>query len=164
VDRLGRFNKPDFLTAMGVVMSMSSSVRATEWKPQDSAGKHSQGEMPFLGQVGEFHQLPQALIHKATFSGCLGKAALHSGMEDHEIADAIPISHGYMSKFMRNVGQQWAKRLVKFMHITQSLAPLQWIADQMGCDVVMRSSKEALLAEARAKVAEYERLLGGRVA
>ena len=133
-------------------MSMSASVRATEWKPQDSAGKHSQGEMPFMGQVGEFHQLPQTLIHKATFSGCLGKAALHSGMEDHEIADAIPISHGYMSKFMRNVGQQWAKRLVKFMHITQSLAPLQWIADQMGCDVVMRSSREARIRQLEAEL------------
>ncbi|AKJ28777.1 hypothetical protein AAW51_2086 [Caldimonas brevitalea] len=113
---------------------------------------HSQGEMPFLGQVGEFHQLPQALIHKASFSACLGKAALHSGMDDHEIADQIPISHGYMSKFMRNVGQQWAKRLVKFMHITQSLAPLQWIAEQMGCDVVLRSSKEARIRALEAEL------------
>lgn len=141
-------------------MSMSSSVRATEWKPQDSAGKHSQGEMPFMGQVAEFHQLPQALIVKATFSGCLGKAALHSGMEDHEIADAIPISHGYMSKFMRNVGQQWAKRLVKFMHITQSVAPLQWIADQMGCDVVVRHTVAAELAQTRARLHELERQYG----
>lgn len=105
-----------------------------------------------MGQVAEFHQLPQALIHKATFSGCLGKAALHSGLEDHEIADAIPISHGYMSKFMRNVGQQWAKRLVKFMHITQSVAPLQWIADQMGCDVVVRSSREARIRQLEAEL------------
>lgn len=141
-------------------MSMSASVRATEWKPQDSGGKRSQAEMPFLAEVAELHTLPQAIVSRASFSGCLGKAALHSGKEDHEIADEIHISHGYMSKFMRNVGQQWAKRLVAFMRATQSLAPLQWIADQMGCDVVQRGSVAAELAAAKARLLELERMYG----
>lgn len=138
-------------------MSMPISVRATEWKPQDSTGKCSQGEMPFLGEVGEMQELAPTYVAQASFTGCLISACHYSGMNDHEIADAIPISHGYMSKFMRNVGQQWAKRLVKFMRVTRSLAPLQWIAHQMGCDLVPRSSREVRIRELEAELAAMRR-------
>lgn len=112
--------------------------------------------------IGDLHQLQLAVVQQATFSGCLVSAAQSSGKEDQEIADLIHISHGYMSRFMRGVAQQWAKRLVAFMRVTQSLAPLQWIADQMGCDITQRSTVSAELAAARARVAELER--AGRVA
>lgn len=141
-------------------MSMSSSVRATEWKPQDSTGKRSQGEMPFFGEVEAMQELAQSYLAQSTFTGCLISACHHSGMNDHEIADAIPISHGYMSKFMRSVGQQWAKRLVKFMRVTRSLAPLQWIAHQMGCDVVVRHNVEAELLATRARLVALEKQYG----
>ncbi len=68
----------------------------------------------------------------------------------------IHISHGYMSRFMRGVAQQWAKRLVAFMRETRSIAPLQWLADQMGCDVV-QSTRFRLSWSWRARVAELER-------
>ena len=141
---------------------MEISVGRTEWKPKESVGKRSQVEMPFLAEVANLQSLSGPVLGRATFNGCLVEAARHSGMEDHEIADLIHISHGYMSRFMRGVGQQWAKRLVAFMRTTQSYAPLQWIADQMGCDITVRSVVSAELAAARARVAELEQ--SGRAA
>lgn len=141
---------------------MSFSVPVSEWKPKESAGKRSQVEMPFLAGVAELQQVPHAVVAASSFNGCLIEAARYSGKEDQEIADEIHISHGYMSRFMRGVAQQWAKRLVAFMRATQSLAPLQWIANQMGCDITLRSVVSAELAAARARVAELER--AGRVA
>lgn len=43
------------------------------------------------------------------------------------------------------------------MRDTRSLAPLQWIAHQMGCDLTPRSLQAAELAAAKARVAELER-------
>ncbi len=142
---------------MGVVKTMDRSVRPTEWKPEASAGNHTQVGLALIGEVPRQHVLEAHIVQRASFSGVLNEAAKHSGMEDQEIADAIHISHGYMSRFMRGVGQQWAKRLVAFMRETNSLAPLQWIAEQMGCEIKARSSVAAELAEARAKLAELER-------
>jgi hypothetical protein len=113
--------------------------------------------MSMLSEVAELQALPLGLLSSATFNGCLNEAARHSGMDDHEIAESCHVSAGYFSRFMRSVGVQQAKRLVAFMRATRSLAPLQWMAHQMGCDVVLRSAMAAELAAARAKVAELER-------
>jgi hypothetical protein len=142
---------------------MDCTFHPTEWKPQETTGKHWQQGLPLIGEVPQpAATLESFVIQKATFSGVLNHAAKHSGMEDWDIADKIHISHGYMSKFMRSVGQQWAKRLIAFMRVTGSLAPLQWLADQMGCDITVRSAMSAELAAARARVAELE--ANGRMA
>ncbi|MES2973397.1 MAG: hypothetical protein V4757_07300 [Pseudomonadota bacterium] len=109
--------------------------------------------MAMLAEVPLVQTLDPLLVARATFSGCLNEAAKHCGMEDHEIADKLPISHGYMSRFMRGVGQQWARRLVKYMQITNSIVPLQWIAEQMGCDVVLRSARDARIRILEAELA-----------
>jgi len=113
--------------------------------------------MPILAKVATMHTLDECVIEQATFSGCLVAAAHHSGKDDAEIAAEIHICAGYMSRFMRGVAQQWARRLVGFMRTTQSLAPLQWMAHQMGCDIVVRNRLSAELAAARARVRELER-------
>lgn len=136
---------------------MDRSFEPTEWKPKASAGKQTQVGMPFLSAVPHPAPLEMYVVQQATFNSVLNHACKHSGMEDQEIADLIHISHGYMSRFMRGVGQQWAKRLIAFMRVTNSLAPLQWIADQMGCDITVRNAISAELAAARARVAELER-------
>ncbi|SDX14226.1 hypothetical protein SAMN05518669_103388 [Variovorax sp. YR634] len=141
---------------------MDRIFEPTEWKPKASAGKRTQVEMPLLAEVQHPAVLEMFVVKQATFSGALNHACKHSGMEDQEIADAIHISHGYMSRFMRGVGQQWAKRLLAFMRVTGSLAPLQWLADQMGCDITIRSALSAELAAAKALIAEHER--NGRMA
>ena len=95
-------------------------------------------------------------MRRFTFRQALRNAAHHSGLEDGHIAEKIHISSGYMSKFMAGVGEQWAKRLLQFMRVTQSLAPLQWLADQMGCDITVRHVLSAELAAARAVIAAHE--------
>ena len=138
-------------------MSMSASIRATEWKPLASVGNHSQVAMPLLSEVTQPQMLAEAILAKISFNGCLNEAAKHSGKEDQDIADEIHISHGYMSRFMRGVGQQWAKRLVTYMNATHSRAPLQWIAWQVGCDVVARTAQEAQIRALRQQLAALER-------
>lgn len=69
-------------------MSMSASVRATEWKPQDSGGKRSQAEMPFLAEVAELHTLPQAIVSRASY-----KPMPHVALKEEparEVKPAIP--------------------------------------------------------------------------
>lgn len=75
-------------------------------------------------------------------------------MDDYEIADGIDISPGYMSKVLKGTGNLGGKRLVRFMRLTGSLAPLQWLADQMGCDIVLRDPAKARIAELERELAE----------
>jgi hypothetical protein len=135
---------------------MHESFGGVDRQPQATAGNHSQGGMPFLGVVPALQMVQPAVIERATFNGCLADAARSSGLDDHEIADAMHICAGYMSRFMRGVAQQWAKRLVVFMRTTNSLAPLQWLAHQMGCDLTLRDSRAAEVAALQARLRELE--------
>jgi hypothetical protein len=125
-----------------------------EWKPLASAGKHSQ--VPELGPASPPTLLDVFVLERATFNGALNESVRRSGKEDQQIADEIHISPGYMSRFMRGVGQQWAKRLVAFMQVTNSRAPLQWIAHQVGCEIVLKDSRAIEVAALRAKLRELE--------
>lgn len=160
VDRDGRSTKPDFFnldTVMGVLVFTTESVRSTDRQVEASGRNRSQVGMPFLAEIATPHLLDHRVLAKSTFNGALVAAAQHSGKEDQEIADEIHICHGYMSRFMRGVAQQWARRLIAFMHSTQSLAPLQWMAYAMGCEIVVRNRLEAERNELRARLAEIER-------
>lgn len=136
---------------------MDRSLKPTEWKPQTSAGKHTQVPLALIGEVPIAQELSITVIERASFNGCLNEAVRHSGLEDQEIADQIHISHGYMSRFMRGVAQQWARRLVAFMRTTSSLAPLQWIAHQVGCEVVVRDAVMRERDILKARLAELDR-------
>lgn len=111
-----------------------------------------------LGMPPPPMQLEAAVLARVTFSGALNEAAKWSGKDDLTIAAEIHISAGYMSRAMRSVWQQWAKRLVAFMRATNSCAPLQWIAHQVGCDVVVRSSRDARIRELEAQLREARQL------
>lgn len=80
-----------------------------------------------------------------------------SGSDDFEIADGISVSHSYMSKILKGTAGLYGNRLVRFMRETRCLAPLQWIAHQMGCDVVQRDSRAAEMAALEARLRELER-------
>lgn len=140
-------------------MKTSSTFPPTDRQPQAIAGMHWQATMPFLALVPGMQLLPAHVLGAASFNGCLTEAARHSGLEDQEIADQIHICHGYMSRFMRGVAQQWAKRLVAFMRVTRSLAPLQWIAHEMGAEIVLKDSQAQRIA---ALEAELKHLTGSR--
>lgn len=135
----------------------ASSFRGIDRQPQATTGKHSQVWLPLLGLVSSPQLLAQDVVGRATFNGVLAEAARHSGMDDQDIAEALNICHGYMSRFMRGVAQQWAKRMVMFMRVTGSLAPLQWLADQLGCDVVQRDARAAEVAALKARLHAIER-------
>ncbi|WP_157773623.1 hypothetical protein [Variovorax atrisoli] len=143
---------------------MDRSFFPTEWKPQETTGKRWQAGLSVTEQVPRPEAVELELIERSGFSKALSDAAMQSGMDNYQIADAIHISHGYMCKFMRGVGEQWAKRLVAFMRKTKSLAPLVWLADQMGCDVVVRHKMSAELMAAYSKIQEYEREHGRLIA
>lgn len=133
---------------------MVTTVAGTDRKLQASTVNCTQAEMPFLGVVRPMDRLPPKLVSRASFSGCLIDAARHSGLDDGVIATKVHMSSGYMSRFLRGIGQQWARRLVLFMSVTHSLAPLQWIADQVGCEVVPRDSRAAEVAALQARLRE----------
>lgn len=136
---------------------MDRSFFPTEWKPQATTGKHWQAEPSVSGQIPRPEPVELELIERSGFNKALSDAAERSGLDNYQIADRIHISHGYMCKFMRGVGEQWAKRLLAFMRVTSSIAPLVWLADQMGCDVVVRHKMSAELRAAYTKIQEYER-------
>lgn len=137
-------------------MSMDQSFAEFEWKPQASAGKRSQVEMPFLGLVASPHLLDAFVLERISFNGALNEAAKFSGKEDQQLADEIHISPGYMSRFMRGVGQQWAKRLVAHMNATNSRAAVQWIAHQVGGEFVAKDRRAVEVATLKARLQELE--------
>jgi len=96
------------------------------------------------------------VIRRMPAAGALRYAIQMSGYDDHEIAERIGISKGYMSKVLKGTAGLYGKRLVRFMQETNSIAPLQWLAEQMGCrvSVVDRDSLERTRLLAR--IAELE--------
>lgn len=136
---------------------MDCTLNRPEWKPQETTGNCTQLSMPLIGAVPGPQALDLSVVRAASFNGCLQSARLHCGMDDHDIAIKIHISKGYMSKFLNGVAQTWAKRLIAFMRVTGSLAPLQWMANQMGCDIVIRNEVTRERDELRARLAELDR-------
>jgi len=116
-----------------------------------------QREMPFLAEVRAPQQAPADFIAKATDVGAIRFASQTSGMDDYEVADSLHISHGYMSKVLKGTAGLYGSRLVRFMKVTGSLAPLQWLADQMGCDLVLRDPAKARIAELERELNELKR-------
>lgn len=135
---------------------MTQSIVPSEWKGKETAGKDWQAPMPFFGVVPSPAPAPDALM-AGNDSAALRFACQTSGMDDYEIADKLHISHGYMSKVLRGTAGLYGKRLVAFMRVTGSLAPLQWLAEQMGCDLVQRDSRAAEVAALKARLQELER-------
>ncbi len=136
---------------------MDRSFDRVEWKPLATAGNRSQSDLPLIGEVPSPNLLSGSVLRMASFNGCLNEAAKNSGLEDFQIADQIHISAGYMSRFMRGVAWQWAKRLIAFMRVTNSLAPLQWLADQMGCDLAQRAGNAARIRELEMQLLDERR-------
>lgn len=137
---------------------MSASLSAAEWKGEERTGKVSQqAGFPFISIVSAPSMAPAAFVCKATAVGAIRYAAQTSGHDDFEIADALAMSHGYMSKVMHGTAGLHGQRLVNFMRVTGSLAPLQWLAEQMGCDVVQRDSRAAEIAELQSRLNELQR-------
>jgi hypothetical protein len=139
---------------------MGTSVQRAEWKDQDSRGKDSQSDLALLAPVAGMGLAELAFIDRCSWEGAMRYAVQRSGKDDYEVADDVGISHGYMCKVLKGTAGLYGKRLIRFMRQTQCLAPLQWIAHQLGCDVVPRSSQAAEIQRLRAALLEAERQYG----
>jgi hypothetical protein len=139
---------------MGVVMH--STLPRSEWKGQETTGKHWQGAFPFLAQVRQPAPVDMEFIRQATEPICLRYAVQRSGKDDHEVAHDIAISPGYMSKVLKGTAGLHGARLVAFMRSTGSIAPLQWLAEQVGCEVTVRDSRAAEVAALRQRLHDLE--------
>jgi len=133
---------------------MSRSFAPAGWKGQESTGNHPQVGFPFMAAVRGYVAAPVEFVAACNDIGAMRFAAQGSGLDDFEIADQLHISHGYMSKVLKGTAGLYGRRLVAFMRTTGSLAPLQWLAEQMGCDVVMRDSRAAEVAALKARLRE----------
>jgi hypothetical protein len=107
-----------------------------------------------MAAVRGYVAAPVEFVAACNDIGAMRFAAQGSGLDDFEIADQLHISHGYMSKVLKGTAGLYGRRLVAFMRTTGSLAPLQWLAEQMGCDVVMRDSRAAEVAALKARLRE----------
>lgn len=123
----------------------------------ESKGDQAQREMPFFAQVKAPQIAPADFVSRSTWDGAIRYSTQRSGMDDYEIADSLHISHGYMSKVLKGTAGLYGSRLVRFMRITGSLAPLQWLADQMGCDIVQRDPAKARIAELERELQELRK-------
>lgn len=140
---------------------MVTSLLGTDRKPEATARNcSSQRHLPLLGEAPPAQpmaMLPPGVITGSSFSAVLSFAAQGSGMDDQELAERLSICKGYMSRFLRGVAEAWAKRVVRLMQATHSLAPLQWMAAQVGCEVVQQDARAAEVAALQARLAELTR-------
>ena len=114
---------------------MRQILAETNWKPQASTRQDSQVPMPFVGEVRGPAEADAEFIRRASWDGCMRYAVQRSGKDDYEVADEMHMSHGHMSKIMKGTAGLWGARLVKYMRVTESVAPLQWLAEQMGYEL-----------------------------
>jgi hypothetical protein len=137
---------------------MSTSLCAGQWKPADTAGNRVVSQRDFGGvAIVTLHLLEPHLIARASFAGCLNECIRHDGREHQEIAAAIHISKGYLSKLLASVWWAQIKRLIRFCKETRCLAPVQKIADELGFELRPKKTElEMELELARARVAELE--------
>jgi transcriptional regulator with XRE-family HTH domain len=132
---------------------MAHSIARTEGTAKASIGNHgaeSQRGFGFLAEVKTPHLASEDFISRASWDGAVRYAVQRAEMDQYEVADEMPISHGYMSRIMRGTAGFTGPKLVKFMTITRSIAPLQWLADQMGYELKRKkplTKREELLAQ-----------------
>ena len=141
---------------------MHQTLSALDRKPPARARTHShvQRELAIHGEAPPpkcLQLLPATVLTGATFTGVLGWALIHAGLEQQDAAREVHVSEGYMSRFLSSLGEQWARRTVRFMRATSCLGPLQWMAEQVGCDVVQRDTRAAEVAALQARLAELQR-------
>lgn len=137
---------------------MNHSFPAAQWKGRDT----SQQVSTLPGLFADVIELPPlqladaAYIRHCSWDSSLRYAVQRSGADDYEVADDIPVSHSYMSKILKGSAGLHGTKLVTFIRRTRSLAPLQWLAEQLGCDVVPRDSRAAEVAALTARLRELE--------
>lgn len=138
---------------------MGTIFSATDRKPEATTGNHSSRHAFYDADdaAEPMSMQPAHVVARQSFSTVLQFAAMGSGLDDQQLAKKLSVCKGYMSRFLRGVAEAWAKRLVKYMEATHSLAPLQWLAAQVGCEVVVLDTQAARIALLEHELAEIRR-------
>lgn len=136
---------------------MRHSFLPTNRKDQERTRQDStdQRSMAFFGHVRGPIEADTEFIRRASWDGCMRYAVQRSGMDDYEVADEMHMSHGNISKILKGTAGLWGQRLVTFMRVTESIAPLQWLAEQMGYELRQKAPNQRI-AELEAEL-ERER-------
>lgn len=124
---------------------------------RDAPSQQALRGMPLT--VPDLHEADVVIVQRMTDVGAMRYAVQRSGRDDYEIAEKLDISPGYMSKVLKGTAGLYGKRLVRFMHITNSLAPLQWYAEQMGCRLALvpiKSEADRRIEALEAHIASLE--------
>jgi len=124
----------------------------------ETKGDSAQREMPFFAIARGSHQAPSEFIAAASWVGVLRYCVQRSGFDDYEVADLLHISHGYMSKVLKGTPGLHGERLIRFMSITNCVAPTQWLAHNTGCDLTMRDPAKARIQQLERELADARRL------
>jgi len=114
----------------------------------ETGGKR-QREIPNVAMVRPAQGADDDFISRASWGGVLRYAVQRSGKDDYEVADEIHISHGYISRVLKGTAGLWGDRMVAFMRSTGSVAPLQWLANEMGFELRLKERSEEEILEAR---------------
>jgi transcriptional regulator with XRE-family HTH domain len=137
---------------------MSHSITAFDWKAQETTGKHTTDRgrpTPCDDGYTEVFLVPEPELPR-THVGAMRYAVHRSGLDQYELADLMHVSHGHMSKVLHGTGGFYGQRMSDFMRRSRSLAPLQWLANDMGCDVVLRSFAAAEVAALRSRLLQLQ--------
>lgn len=117
-----------------------------------------QTELPVMGSVTRpkyQHPHPEIRACKSKAQACR-VALLHSGMTQESVAERLHKTAGYMSMLLSGKRDWPDKLLGRYMHVTGSLAPLQWDAMQEGVELYADPVKVEL-AQLEARKAELMR-------
>jgi hypothetical protein len=142
---------------------MGSTLQPDHWKPAATLGNHMdspQRPLPIMAEAPParaYRLLPAEVLNGATFTNVLEHMALHSGMDRQSLAAEVFISKGYLTKVLGGVGECWARLMVRMMRECRCLGPLQWIAGEMGADLVLRDSRAAEVAALKQRLQDLER-------
>lgn len=110
-----------------------------------------------LGEVPGMSLADPEFIGRCSWVGAMRYAVQRSGLDDFEIADAIGISHSYMSKVLKGTAGLHGQRLASFMRACRCCAPAQWIAHQVGGSLVLRDAQQVRIAALQAELLELQR-------
>lgn len=129
----------------------------------------NQQELRLIGQVKRPEHVSEAVIDGLpSFRSALRHAVNHSGLDQCEVAIACGIDPGEFSRMLRDPKRENARprefphnKLPLFCRVTNSKAPMQWHALQVGDELIPRrmEAMEQQLARLQAENARL-RLVG----
>ena len=117
-----------------------------------------QGELRLIGEVKTPRDEPESLILRLpSFRASLRAAVNNAGIEQQDIANGLRLGHGDFSRMLSDARIDSRPRnipgdlLPDFCRITNSLAPVQWLAFKLGKALI-----DARVLTLEEKIAELE--------